>query len=483
MKQKITVVGLGYVGLPLARLFATKFPVVGFDINEKRISDLKAGKDLTLEIDEEMLRSVLLSENPFAREQMEEYSNSPIDSFTPSPIGLYCSSNIADIQDANIYIITVPTPVDQNNKPDLTPLYKAGETVGKVLKRGDVVIYESTVYPGATEEECIPVLEKISGLKFNVDFFAGYSPERINPGDKEHTVEKILKVTSGSTPEIGKLVDDLYKSVITAGTHLAPCIKVAEAAKVIENSQRDINIAFVNELAKIFNLMDINTHDVLEAAGTKWNFLPFKPGLVGGHCIGVDPYYLAQKAQELGYNPEIILAGRRLNDSMGAYVASQVVKTMIKKDIPVKDAEVLMLGITFKENCPDVRNTKIVDVVAALKDFGMNVTIYDPWANAAEVQHEYGLHIITELPPVIASETVIESAAKQSQSSTQCHPEPVEGSQSTHQPINPSTHQYDAIVLGVAHQEFLELDLAALKKENAVVYDVKCFLEVVDGCL
>ena len=435
MKHKITVVGLGYVGLPLARLFATNFPVVGFDINEKRITELNTGKDFTLEIEEELLRSVLLSENPFLSEQMKES--------THSPIGLYCSSNIADIQTANIYIVTVPTPVDKNNKPDLTPLYKASETVGKVLKKGDVVIYESTVYPGATEEECIPVLEKISGLKFNMDFFAGYSPERINPGDKEHTVEKILKVTSGSTPEIGKLVDDLYRSVITAGTHLAPCIKVAEAAKVIENSQRDINIAFVNELAKIFNLMDINTHDVLEAAGTKWNFLPFKPGLVGGHCIGVDPYYLAQKAQELGYNPEIILAGRRLNDSMGAYVASQVVKTMIKKDIPIKDAAVLMLGITFKENCPDVRNTKIVDVVAAMKDYGMNVTIYDPWANAAEVQHEYGLEIITELP----------------------------------------AEKFDAVVLGVAHAEFLNLNLNLNLKNNAVVYDVKGVLKNADAKL
>ncbi len=466
MKHKITVVGLGYVGLPLARLFATKFPVVGFDINEKRISELNSGQDFTLEIEEELLRSVLLSENPFASEQMKESSHSPIDSFTPSPIGLYCSSNIADIQDANIYIITVPTPVDQNNKPDLTPLYKASETVGKVLKKGDVVIYESTVYPGATEEECIPVLEKISGLKFNMDFFAGYSPERINPGDKEHTVEKILKVTSGSTPEIGKLVDDLYRSVITAGTHLAPCIKVAEAAKVIENSQRDINIAFVNELAKIFNLMDINTHDVLEAAGTKWNFLPFKPGLVGGHCIGVDPYYLAQKAQELGYNPEIILAGRRLNDSMGAYVASQVVKTMIKKDVRVKDAEVLMLGITFKENCPDVRNTKIVDVVAALKDYGMKVTIYDPWANAEEVLHEYGLHILTELGEQVNGKT----SEQDNSPGSQVHS--FTGSQ-----------KFDAIVLGVAHQEFLELDLTALKKENAVVYDVKGILKDSDCCL
>ena len=342
------------------------------------------------------------------------------------------------------YIVTVPTPVDKNNRPDLTPLYKASETVGKVLKKGDIVIYESTVYPGVTEEECVPVLESISGLKFNVDFFAGYSPERINPGDKEHTVEKILKVTSGSTPEIGIIVDELYKSVITAGTHLAPSIKVAEAAKVIENSQRDINIAFVNELAKIFNLMNIDTHAVLEAAGTKWNFLPFKPGLVGGHCIGVDPYYLAQKAQELGYHPEIILAGRRLNDSMGEYVASQVVKLMIKKGIAIKGAGLLMLGITFKENCPDVRNTKIVDVVKALMDYGIQVTIFDPMANPEEVKHEYGL--ITS--PIIPNQ------------------------------------KFDAVVLGVAHTEFVELDLTEFQKETSVVYDVKNFFKKsVDGRL
>ena len=441
MKQNIAIIGLGYVGLPLARLFATQYPVVGFDINTKRIAELNAGTDFTLEIEEDLLKSVLVSENPFL---LSEQLSEQVNKFTSSQqAGLYCSSNLDDIKNANIYIVTVPTPVDANNKPDLTPLYKASETVGKVLKKGDIVIYESTVYPGATEEECIPVLEKISGLKYNVDFFAGYSPERINPGDKEHTVEKILKVTSGSTPEIGKIVDDLYQSVITAGTHLAPCIKVAEAAKVIENSQRDINIAFVNELAKIFNLMDINTHDVLEAAGTKWNFLPFKPGLVGGHCIGVDPYYLAQKAQELGYNPEIILAGRRLNDSMGSYVASQVVKAMIKKNIPVQDAEVLMLGITFKENCPDVRNTKIVDVVAALEDYGMKVTIFDPWANPVEVLHEYNLDLQTQLP----------------------------------------AEKFEAIVLGVAHAEFLNFDLSLNLKENAVVYDVKGVLEGVDGSL
>ncbi|MFA4980379.1 MAG: nucleotide sugar dehydrogenase [Sphingobacterium sp.] len=415
--KKIAVIGLGYVGLPLARLFATKFPVLGFDINQKRIDELRSGKDLTLEVEDDILQAALVNENPFST----------------NTNGLYCSNQLADIEDANFYVVTVPTPVDKNNRPDLTPLYKASETVGKVLKKGDIVVYESTVYPGVTEEECIPVLEKISGLKFNEDFFAGYSPERINPGDKQHTVEKILKVTSGSTPEIGEQVDAVYKEVITAGTHLAPCIKVAEAAKVIENSQRDINIAFVNELAKIFNILNIDTNAVLEAAGTKWNFLPFKPGLVGGHCIGVDPYYLAQKAQEHGYHPEIILAGRRLNDSMGEYVASQVVKTMIKKGINVNGAEVLMLGVTFKENCPDVRNTKIVDVIAALEDYGVKVTTFDPWANPAEVKHEYGIDSVVELP----------------------------------------SQKFDAIVLGVAHKEFLSVNLDSLKKETSVVYDVK----------
>ena len=419
-KNKIAIVGLGYVGLPLARLFATKYPVVGFDINAARIQELQSGKDSTLEVEDHLLQSVLLDKNP-----------------SDETIGLFCSDQIEDIADANIFIITVPTPVDKNNRPVLTPLYKSSETVGKVLKKGDIVIYESTVYPGVTEEECIPVLEKVSGLTFNVDFFAGYSPERINPGDKEHTVEKILKVTSGSTPEIGKIVDNLYKSVITAGTHLAPTIKVAEAAKVIENSQRDINIAFVNELAKIFNLMNIDTHEVLKAAGTKWNFLPFKPGLVGGHCIGVDPYYLAQKAQEFGYHPEIILAGRRLNDSMGQYVAEQVIKTMIKKDINVNGAEILMLGITFKENCPDVRNTKIVDVIRALEDFGVKVTTFDPWANPEEVHHEYNIWSTNEVPNA----------------------------------------KFDAIVLGVAHKEFLDMDFSFLRKENAILYDVKGVLK------
>ena len=434
MSIKIAVIGLGYVGLPLARLFATKYPVVGFDINQTRIDGLRSGTDSTLEVSDEVLQNVLVSS--FVTSSAVE-RQSAVESQSVAN-GLCVSSDINDIADCNYYIVTVPTPVDKNNRPDLTPLYKSSETVAKVLKKGDIVIYESTVYPGVTEEECVPVLEKISGLKFNSDFFAGYSPERINPGDKEHTVEKILKVTAGSTPEIGQKVNELYKSVITAGTHLAPSIKVAEAAKVIENSQRDINIAFVNELAKIFNLMDIDTHAVLEAAGTKWNFLPFKPGLVGGHCIGVDPYYLAQKAQEMGYHPEIILAGRRLNDSMGEYVASQVVKLMIKKGITINGANLLMLGITFKENCPDVRNTKIVDVIAALADYGISITIYDPWANPAEVKHEYGLETTTGLP----------------------------------------NQKFDAVVLGVAHKEFLNLDFGSLQNTTSVLYDVKGILEV-----
>jgi UDP-N-acetyl-D-galactosamine dehydrogenase len=423
--MKIAVVGLGYVGLPLARLFATKFPVIGLDINQSRVDALNSGMDSTLEIEPELLKSVLTGD-------------------TNAEKGLFCTTDLEDIRDCNYYIVTVPTPVDKNNRPDLTPLYKSSETVGKVLKKGDIVIYESTVYPGVTEDECVPVLERVSGLKFNVDFFAGYSPERINPGDKLHTVEKILKVTAGSTPEVGQKVNDLYKSVITAGTHLAPTIKVAEAAKVIENSQRDINIAFVNELSKIFNILGIDTHAVLEAAGTKWNFLPFKPGLVGGHCIGVDPYYLAQKAQEMGYHPEIILAGRRLNDSMGEYVASQVVKLMIKKGIVVNGSNLLMLGITFKENCPDVRNTKIVDVIAALKDYGIQVSIYDPWANPSEVKHEYDLLTTTTLPD----------------------------------------QKFDAVVLGVAHNSFSEIDFAAIKMENCVLYDVKGILgDSADGKL
>jgi UDP-N-acetyl-D-galactosamine dehydrogenase len=425
MDTNIAIIGLGYVGLPLARLFATKYPVTGFDINQKRIAELQSGTDTTLEISDADLQAVLKK------------------SVSPEK-GLLCSHNLDDIKNCNYYIVTVPTPVDKNNRPDLTPLYKSSETVGKVLKKGDIVIYESTVYPGVTEDECVPVLEKVSGLKFNVDFFVGYSPERINPGDKEHTVEKILKITAGSTPEIGRKVNDLYKSVIIAGTHLAPSIKVAEAAKVIENSQRDINIAFVNELAKIFNILGIDTHAVLEAAGTKWNFLKFKPGLVGGHCIGVDPYYLAQKAQEAGYHPEIILAGRRLNDSMGEYVASQVVKLMIKKSIKVNGSKILLLGFTFKENCPDVRNTKIVDVIRALRDYETNVTIYDPWANPAEVMHEYGLETTKVLP----------------------------------------TQTFDSIVLGVAHNEFLDLDIDKLRNEKSILYDVKGVLQHnVDGNL
>lgn len=427
-QYKIAVIGLGYVGLPLARLFATKYPVVGFDINQKRIEELRRGNDSTLEVEANILQSVLVGKSPFNKENTK---------------GFFASADIEDIKDANIYVVTVPTPVDKHNRPDLTPLYKSSETVGKVLSKGDIVIYESTVYPGATEEECIPVLEKVSGMKFNEDFFAGYSPERINPGDKEHTVEKILKVTSGSTPEIGEIVNSLYQSVIVAGTHLAPTIKIAEAAKVIENSQRDINIAFVNELAKIFNLLEIDTHEVLKAAGTKWNFLPFKPGLVGGHCIGVDPYYLAQKAQENGYHPEIILAGRRLNDSMGEYVASELVKCMIKKNININGAEVLNLGITFKENCPDVRNTKAVDVICGLEDYQLKVTTFDPWANPDEVTHEYGLKVVNEIPD----------------------------------------KKFDAVILTVAHKEFINLNLKDYLKENGVIYDVKGILADCDSRL
>ncbi|OAD45680.1 nucleotide sugar dehydrogenase [Polaribacter atrinae] len=417
-KIKIGIIGLGYVGLPLARLFATKFSVVGFDINQTRIEELGQGKDVTREISKELLDEVVLKENN-------------------NDLGLFFTSKLEDLKDCNYFVVTVPTPVDKNNRPVLTPLIKASETVGSVIKKGDIVIYESTVYPGATEEDCVPILERVSGLVFNKDFFVGYSPERINPGDKKHTVEKILKVTSGSTKEVGEKVNDLYASVITAGTHLAPSIKVAEAAKVIENSQRDINIAFVNELAKIFGLMDINTQDVLEAAGTKWNFLPFKPGLVGGHCIGVDPYYLAQKAQEYGYHPEIILAGRRVNDGMGKYVASEVAKLMIQRDIEVKGAEVLVLGITFKENCPDVRNTKAVDLIYELKEYGANVTIFDPHANSTEVQKEYQLESSIVLPK----------------------------------------KKFDAVILVVAHKEFLSLEFADLKKEKSIVYDVKNFLD------
>jgi UDP-N-acetyl-D-galactosamine dehydrogenase len=431
-KHKIAVIGLGYVGLPLARLLATKYSVIGFDINQNRVAELNSGHDNTLEVEDEILRSVLVKDNPFTIKNVESTTTNE------TRHGLYCSTDLNDIKETNIYIITVPTPVDKHNRPDLTPLYKASESVGKVLKKGDIVIYESTVYPGVTEEECVPVLEKISGLIFNTDFFAGYSPERINPGDKQHTVDKILKVTSGSTPEIGKIVDDLYKSVIIAGTHLAPTIKVAEASKVIENSQRDVNIAFMNELAKIFSLMNIDTHDVLEAAGTKWNFLPFKPGLVGGHCIGVDPFYLAQKAQEIGYYSELILSARRLNDSMGAFVASQVVKLMIQKNIPIKGAKVLNLGITFKENCPDIRNSKAIDVITGLEEYGIEVTTFDPWANPEEVKEEYGIV---------------------------CH-----------SMFADTPQKYDAIVLTVAHREFLTIDLKNILKENAVIYDVKGIL-------
>jgi len=425
-KTKIAVIGLGYVGLPLAHLFSAKYPVIGFDINENRISELNNGIDSTLEVDNERLKTSIVS--------------------TPNETkGLYCSNKTEDLQDCNYYIITVPTPVDSSNRPNLTPLYKASETVGKVLKKGDIVIYESTVYPGATEDDCVPVLERVSGLKFNSDFYAGYSPERINPGDKEHTVDKILKVTSGSTPEVGTKIDSLYNSVITAGTYLASSIKVAEAAKVIENSQRDINIAFVNELSKIFNLMNIDTHEVLKAAGTKWNFLPFKPGLVGGHCIGVDPYYLVQKAQEFGYHPEIILAGRRMNDGMGQYVSSEVIKLMVANDNRINGSRILVLGITFKENCPDVRNTKVVDVVKNLKSFSTEVSVYDPWASPDEVHKEYGFRTTKELP---------------------------------------KNTKFDAVVLAVAHTEFLDISLRDLLNPNGIIYDVKGILkERVEGRL
>ena len=415
MEKKIAIIGLGYVGLPLAAAFAAKYKVTGFDINSKRVTELKKGIDDTLEVSEDLLKSVLV--NDFNQK------------------GLSLTDQLQDIADAQIYIVTVPTPIDKHKIPDLTPLYKASESVGKVLKKGDMVIYESTVFPGATEEECVPILEKISGLQFNQDFFAGYSPERINPGDKKHTVTKILKVTSGSTPEIAEEIDQLYKSIITAGTYKASSIKVAEAAKVIENSQRDINIAFVNELSKIFRLMDIDTIEVLEAAGTKWNFLPFRPGLVGGHCIGIDPYYLAHKAKEYDYNPEIILAGRRLNDSMGQFVAQETVKMMLKKGLYVKDANVLVLGITFKENCPDIRNSRAIDVVRELQDYQMNVDVYDPWASPEEVQAEYGLDLISKIE-------------------------------------NTST-KYDAVLAVVAHNEFKDLDLQKYTNNNALIYDVK----------
>ena len=408
---KICVIGLGYVGLPLARLFSTKYKTVGFDMSQKRVEALMAGHDATLEVSDELLQSAIRN-------------------------GFICTSNIEDIRDCNFYVVAVPTPVDGNNNPDLTPLYGASTTVGKVISKGDIVVYESTVYLGVTEEECIPVVEKVSGLKFNKDFFAGYSPERINPGDKEHTVEKIKKVTSGSTPEIGRFVNEVYASVITAGTHLAPTIKVAEAAKVIENSQRDINIAFVNELSKIFTRMGIDTQDVLEAASTKWNFLPFKPGLVGGHCIGVDPYYLAQFAQRYGYNPEIILAGRRMNDGMGEYIAQQVIRLMIKKGIQILGSEILILGFTFKENCPDVRNTKVIDIYKALKEYNVNITVYDPWADPRIVKKEYGIELTNELP---------------------------------------EDKKFDTTIVAVAHSKFFDLDIPDLLKNRHIIYDVKAF--------
>lgn len=419
-KIKIAVIGLGYVGLPLARLFSTKYPTVGFDMNRARVDALMSGHDATLEISDELLQSALAS-------------------------GFRCTADIEEIRDCNFYVVAVPTPVDANNNPDLTPLYGASTTVGKVISKGDIVVYESTVYPGVTEDECIPVVEQVSGLKLNVDFFAGYSPERINPGDKQHTVEKIKKVTSGSTPAIGKVIDDVYASVITAGTHLAPTMKVAEAAKVIENSQRDINIAFVNELSKIFNKMGIDTQDVLEAASTKWNFLPFRPGLVGGHCIGVDPYYLAQCAQRYGYNPEIILAGRRMNDGMGEYVANEVVKLMLKKGIQVLHSNILILGFTFKENCPDVRNTKVIDIYHSLQAYNLNLTVYDPWANPAVAKHEYGIEITDEL----------------------------------------FAGKYDALILAVAHDQFKNTDISLILKDQHIIFDVKGIMDnkIIDGRL
>jgi UDP-N-acetyl-D-galactosamine dehydrogenase len=415
INHKIAVIGLGYVGLPLAHAFSSKYEVVGFDIAQWRIDELCRGEDRTLELSSEQVKEALTNNMQF-------------------------TNILEDISGCNIYIVTVPTPIDKHKKPDLTPLLKASESIGKVLKKDDIVIYESTVYPGATEEDCVPILEKVSGLKFNQDFFCGYSPERINPGDKEHTVTKILKVTAGSTPEIGKIVDELYASIITAGTHLAPTIKVAEAAKVIENSQRDINIAFVNELSMIFNRLNIDTNAVLDAAGTKWNFLPFKPGLVGGHCIGVDPYYLTHKAQEVGYNPEIILAGRRLNDNMGIYVANQVIKLMIKKGKKIEGAKILVLGITFKENCPDIRNSRVIDVIKELQDFGCNVQVSDYWADSDEVKREYNL-------------TLTESR---------------------------DSDDYDAVVLAVAHNEYKNI---SLNSPNQVVFDIKSILDKSDGRL
>lgn len=413
MKQhKIAIIGLGYVGLPLAVEFGKKYNTIGFDININRIKELKNNLDKTLEMSESQLKA----------SSMLTFSNS-----------------IDDIKDANIFIVTVPTPVDKHNRPDLTPLIKASETIGKVLKKQDIVVYESTVYPGTTEEECVPILEKNSGLKLNTGFFVGYSPERINPGDKEHTLSKILKVTSGSTDETADTVNDLYASIITAGTYKAPSIKVAEAAKVIENAQRDINIAFVNELSKIFNLLNIDTHEVLKAAGTKWNFLKFTPGLVGGHCIGVDPYYLAQKAQEVGYHPEIILAGRRINDGMGVFISDEIVKLMVKKDISIKDSSVLLLGFTFKENCPDVRNTRVIDIVRELNEYGVNIDVVDPWADPAEVKHEYDITLKASVD---------------------------------------ANKKYDGVILAVSHEQFKSINIKDYCNSKCVIYDVKGFLPV-----
>lgn len=420
-KVKICVIGLGYVGLPLARLFSTKFETIGYDMNKSRVDSLMSGHDTTLEVSDELLQDAINNH------------------------GLKCTTQIKDIQDCNFYVIAVPTPVDGNNRPDLHPLLSASETVGKVISKGDVVVYESTVYPGVTEEECIPVVEEVSGMKYNVDFFAGYSPERINPGDKEHTVEKIRKVTSGSTPEIADKVDAIYNAVLENGTHKAPSIRVAEASKIIENTQRDVNIAFMNELAKIFNAMGIDTRDVIEAASSKWNFIKMSPGLVGGHCISVDPYYLIQKAQVYGVLPRIMFSARRLNDGMGAYVADQTLRCMNKKGVIVKDAQILIMGITFKENCPDIRNTKVVDIYHTLRDYSSNIVIYDPWADREQVKREYNLKIVNELPEA----------------------------------------RFDAIILAVAHKDFQNIDIRSLKKENGVVYDVKGVLprEIVDGRL
>lgn len=422
----ISIIGLGYVGLPLAVAFAKKYKVIGFDINTKRIEELNNGHDHTLEVEDDLLQSVLKQNDD---------------------TGLVITDDKNVLSQADVHIVTVPTPTDKNRQPVLTPLIKASETIGQVMKKDDIVIYESTVYPGVTEDICVPVLEEKSGLKFNHDFYAGYSPERINPGDKVHTVTQILKVTSGSTPEIAKYIDDLYAEVITAGTHMAPSIKVAEAAKVIENSQRDINIAFVNELSKIFRKLDIDTDAVIEAAATKWNFVKFTPGLVGGHCIGVDPYYLAQRALEVGYNPEIILAGRRMNDGMGEYVAQEVIKMMVQNEAKVKNGKTLVLGITFKENCPDVRNTKAIDVINELKAYNMEVDVCDPWANPEEVKSIFDIDLLTDCSKLDSN--------------------------------------YDSIVLCVSHQEFLDLDYKALKNKNAILFDVKSFLpkEIVDGRL